>query len=92
MKLFVFCYLLSALKYIEISNVVGCSDFVIFVSYDKQKFGGEIRNFLSKICDEAKKSDLSSCGWKVHHSVTEETKNQDCYMFTDRFNICFTAE
>ena len=88
------CFLLPFEKteYIEISHVVGCSDFVIFVSYDKQKFGGEIRNFLSKICDEAKKSDLSSCGWKVHHSVIEETKNQDCYMFTDRFNICFTAE
>ena len=41
--------------FVEISHVVGCSNFVIFVSYDKKNFGGEIRNFLSKICDEAKK-------------------------------------
>lgn len=47
---------------------------------------------MSKICDLAKKSDLSSYGWKVHRPQIEDTKNQDCYRFTDRFNICFTAE
>ena len=51
------CFLLplEKRKYIGISHVVSCSDFFIFMSYDKKHFGGEIRNFLSKICDEAKK-------------------------------------
>ena len=42
-------------KFVEISHIVGCSDFVIFVSFGKKSFGGEIRNFLSKISDEAKR-------------------------------------
>ena len=92
MKLFVFRYLLNPLKYIEISHLVGCSDLLFLCHTITKIFGGEIRNFLSKICDEAKKSDLSSYGWKVHRPLIEETKNQDCYRFTDRFIICFTAE
>ena len=55
MKLLIVCYLLKKKKFVEISHVVGCSDFVIFVSYGKKSFGGEIRNFLSKISDEAKR-------------------------------------
>ena len=31
--------------FVETSHAVGCDDFTIFVSYDKEKFGGEIRNF-----------------------------------------------
>ena len=75
------CFLLplEIRKYTEISHVVGCSDFVIFVSFNKKNFGGEIRN-------------VSSYGWKVHRPLIEETKNQNCYRFTDRFNICFTAK
>ena len=36
------CFLLplEKRKYIEISHIAGCSDFVIFVSYDKKTFGG----------------------------------------------------
>ena len=45
-------------KYVETSHVVGCNDFVIFVSYHKENFGSKMGNFLSKICDEAIKSDL----------------------------------
>ena len=57
-----------------------------------KNFGGKIRNFLSKICDETKKGDLSSYSWKVNRPLVEETKNQHCYRFTDRSNIYFTAE
>ena len=49
-------------KYVEISHVVGCSDFVIFVSYDKKNFGGEIKNFLLKIIEETKKVILVGTG------------------------------
>ena len=52
-------------KYVEISHVVGCSDFGIFVSYDKNNFGGKIKIF-SKIIKEARKSDLARYRWKVH--------------------------
>ena len=51
------CFLLplEKRKFIEISHVVSCSDFFIFMSYNKKHFGGEIRNFFSKIYDAAKK-------------------------------------
>ena len=78
-------------RYVEISHVVGCNDF-IFVSYYKESFGSETRNFLPKICDEAIKSYLYRYGWKVHRPQTEEAKNLDCYRFADRFNITFTAK
>ena len=61
-------------KYLEISHVVSCSDFVIFISYDKKNFGAEIKNFVSDIIEEAKKSELSRYGWKVHRPLVEEKK------------------
>ena len=33
-------------KYMGISHVVGCSDFVIFVSYDKKTWGQNQKNFI----------------------------------------------
>ena len=39
-----------------------------------------------------KESDLYSYGWKVHSPLIEETKDQDCYRFTEGFNVVFTAE
>ena len=79
-------------KYVETSHVVGCNEFFIFVSYHKENFGSEIRNFLSKICNEAIKKDLYRYGLKVHRPQIEEAKNLDYYRFADRFNINFTAE
>ena len=35
-------------KYVEISHVVGCSDFVIFVSYHKENFGSKSQIFYPK--------------------------------------------
>ena len=64
---------------------------LLLAYYNKKKFGSEIRNFLSEICKKVTKSDLSSHGWKVHQPLIEETKNQSCYRFAGRFNICFTA-
>ena len=73
-------------------HVVGCNDFVIFVTYHKENFGSEIRSFLSKVCDEAIKSDLYKYSWKVQHLQIEEAKNLDCNRFADRFNIIFIAK
>lgn len=58
-------------EFVEISHVVSCDDFVIFVSYD---FRGEIQQFICDIIGEAKKNNLYRHGWKVCRLI-EETKN-----------------
>lgn len=79
-------------KYVEISHVFGCSDFVIFISYDKKKFGAKIKNFVSKIINEAKESELATYERKFHRPLVEESKNLGCYTFIDQTDIIFTAE
>lgn len=76
-------------KFVEISHVVSCDDFVIFVSYDLR---GEIQQFICDIIGEAKKNDLCRHGWKVYRRLIEETKNEDCYRFVDSINIIFTVQ
>ena len=79
-------------KYVEISHVIGCSHFVISVSYVKKNSGGEIKNLLLKIIKEAKKSDLARYGWKVHRPFVEVRKNLNCYNFIDWFDIIFPVQ
>ena len=79
-------------EFIEISHVEGCNEFIIFVSYDKKNFGGEIKQFISDIIQKAKESDLYQYHWKVHRPIVEETKNWPCDRFIDCFNITFPAE
>ena len=50
------------------------------------------QNFLLKIIEEAKKSDLARYRWKVHQPLIEERKNLNCYTFMDWFDIIFTAQ
>ena len=78
-------------KFVEISHVVGCNEFIIFVSYDKKIFGSDIEQFISDIIQKAKQSDLHQYHWKVHRPIVEKTKNWPCDRFIDRFNISFTA-
>ena len=75
-------------KFVEISHVVGRNDFTIFVSYDKDNFEHEIRQFTSEIVQKARKSDLG-CYWKVSQPIFEETKKQLGYHF---INVTFTAK
>lgn len=75
--------------FVEISHVVSCDGFVIFVSYDLR---GEIQQFICDIIGEAKKNDLYRHGWKVYRRLIEETKNEDCYRFVDSINIIFTVQ
>ena len=79
-------------KSVEISHVVGCSDFVIFISYDKKNFSAVIKNFVSKIINEAKKSDVATYRWRFRRPLVEERKNLDFYILIDRIDIIFTAE
>ena len=79
-------------EFVEISHVIGCNEFTIFVSYDKKNFGGEIKQLISHIIQKAKQSALYQYHWKVHRHIVEETKNWPCDRFIDRFNITFTAE
>ena len=86
-------YLLSAekLKFVEITYVVGCSNFTIFVSYDKKNFGSEIEQFIFNIIQKARQSDLFKHNWNVQQPAVEK-KNQLRYHFSDSYNIIFTAK
>ena len=57
-------------KFVEISHVVSCDDFVIFVSYDLR---GEIQQFICDIIGEAKKM---ICTGMVGRSIVGLLKRQ----------------
>ena len=78
-------------KFVHLTHLVSSDSFTIFVSYDKERFGDRIQQFIQEIIKEGQKSDLYRYHWKVHHSLVEETVNQPCELFDDCFVITFTA-
>ena len=43
-------------KFVEITYVVDCCDFTIFLSYDKKNFESEIEQFIFNIIQKASKA------------------------------------
>ena len=56
-------------KFVNLTHLVSCDDFVIFVSYDKKHFGGRIQQFIRAIIKEPQKSDLHRYHWAVHRPL-----------------------
>ena len=43
-------------KFVNLTHMVSCDDFVIFVSYDNKNFEGRIQQFIQEIIKEAQRS------------------------------------
>ena len=65
--------LLEDRKFVNITYLVSCNEFLIFISYDKKEFGIKIKEFINLIIE----SDLCRFHWKIHRPLAEEFKNGD---------------
>ena len=79
-------------KFVNLTHVVSCDDFIVLVSYDKKTFGGRIQQFIREITKEAQRSDLHRYHWAVHCLLVEEIINQPYELFHDCIVIPFTVE
>ena len=57
---------LSDNKFIDISHIVSCDEFVTFIDYDKNLFSDKIKSFVQKVTSMAERTEMRKCGWKVH--------------------------
>ena len=61
-----FILLIEQGKFVQVEHNVSCEDFVIFIGYDKDRFGQKIDEFVKDIIKEAQKSELYRYHWAVH--------------------------
>ena len=87
-----YIYRLNERKFVSLTHLVGCDDFVIFASDDKENFGHNIGQFIQDMIKEAQKSDLHRYDWKTHRPRVYETKNPPNELFHDCIQIIFTVE
>ena len=79
-------------KFILISHIVSCDEFVIFIDYDNNLFGDKIKSFIQKVTSMTERTKRQGCGWKVHRPlVYDNLKAPSYYDFPDEVKIVITS-
>ena len=68
-----FILLIEQRKFVQVEHNVSRKDFVIFIGYDKDRFGQKIDEYVKGIIKEAQKSKLYRYHWAVPHPLVEES-------------------
>ena len=71
-------------KFVNISYLVSCSDFVILIGYNKNSYGDRIKEFTQRVIKESQQSSLSDYGWAVHRPLVRQCKAPDYSDFSDQ--------
>lgn len=77
-------------KFVILDYMVTSEEFKIFVSFDREKFGHKIIEFIEHIIKDVEKSCLYHYGWKIYFLfVNENIPNEE---LSNLITITFTAE
>ena len=74
-------------QFVNISHLVFCNYFVIFIYYNKNSYGDRTPAFNLRVIKESQQSSLSNCGWVAHHTSIYECLAPDCSDFFDQVQI-----
>ena len=79
-------------EFVSLTHLVSCDEFIIFLSYDKEKFGNKTQQFVQDMIKETQKSDLYKYNWKVHQPLVLDELDLTCYRFPHCINIILPVE
>ena len=80
-------------KFIHMSHIVSCDEFVIFIDYDQNLFGGKINSFVQKVTSMAEWTKMWRCRWKVHCTLVYDDLKVPSYSnFPDQVQIVITSD
>lgn len=77
-------------KFVNISHLVSCSNFIIFIGYNKNSYGDRIKEFIQRVIKKPQQSSLSDYGWAVHRPLVHQCKAPDYYDFSEQVQIIIT--